>query len=323
MKNIGTSSINKIPGTISPEAQKNLQILIEEFDPEVKYPGPNDLDHWKKIQKEIEIARTPVNEKIVKDYEARVIERESEKLKFLEIIPKNYRESEKIIIYLHGGGYTLHPAKTCLVAGVPVAEYSGKKVVVLDYPLAPHARYTEILQSFANLYDHLLKEGYSEKNIAIYGDSAGGGLAAGGLLMLKDRGFPMPSALVLWSPWSDLLGNGDAYICLRNHDPKLNFENLLSACALAYAPQKEHQNPYISPIYGEYDEAFPPTLIQFGTREIFLSDAVRLYQKMDEQGVEVYLDGHEGMWHAWQKVYQLPEAKRAVEKTCNFFEKYW
>jgi acetyl esterase/lipase len=95
------------------------------------------------------------------------------------------------------------------------------------------------------------------------------------------------------------------------------------SCALAYAPQEEHQNPFVSPIYGTYDNSFPPTLIQIGTREMFLSDAVRLFQKMDDQGVKVTLDVYEGMWHAWQKEYTLPEAKKSVLKTCNFIEKHW
>jgi acetyl esterase/lipase len=133
----------------------------------------------------------------------------------------------------------------------------------------------------------------------------------------------MPASLVLWSPWSDLSGVGDSYISLTDHDPKLHFHNRLVPCALAYAPAETHQNPYVSPIYGNYDSLFPPTLIQVGTREIFMSDAVRLFQKMDQQGVKVTLDAYEGMWHAWQKEYTIPEAERAVFKTCNFFGKYW
>ena len=94
-------------------------------------------------------------------------------------------------------------------------------------------------------------------------------------------------------------------------------------CALAYAPKEEFQNPFISPIYGNYDTSFPPTMIQIGTREIFLSDAVRLFQKMEDQGVEVIFDPYEGMWHAWQKEYTIPEAQKAVQKTWNFINDHW
>lgn len=132
----------------------------------------------------------------------------------------------------------------------------------------------------------------------------------------------MPASLVLWSPWSDLSASGDTYITLKDHDPKLHLKRLLP-CALAYAPPEAHQNPYVSPVYGNYDPGFPPTLIQVGTREIFLSDAVRLFQKMEDQGVKVTMDIYEGMWHAWQKEYSIPEAKKAILKTCDFFEKHW
>ena len=68
---------------------------------------------------------------------------------------------------------------------------------------------------------------------------------------------------------------------------------------------------------------FPPTMIQVGTREIFMSDAVRLFQKMEDQGVEVTFDPYEGMWHVWQKEYTMPEAKKAISKTYKFIEKHW
>ncbi len=316
-----TSTQNKIPETISPEAQQILQNLIEAFDPDSKYPEPTDLSGWKKLQTELDISKSALNEKVVRDFGAKVVEKQSGDLNYLEIYPKNYQQNEKEIIYLHGGGYTFYTAKTSLTGSVPMADRSGKKVIALDYPLAPTANYQIILQHFKNLYNHLLESGHA-KNIAIYGDSAGGGLAAGALLKLKNEGFQMPSSIVLWSPWSDLSATGDSYLTLADRDPKLHLERLMS-CALAYAPQEEHQNPYVSPIYGEFDDSFPPTLIQVGTREMFLSDAVRLFQKMEDQGVEVSFDIYEGMWHAWQKEYTMPESKKAVLKTCNFFEKHW
>ncbi len=321
-KKMNTFISSKIPTTISPEAQKVLQKLIEEFDPDLTYPGPADFAEWEKLQFGAEIAKAAINEKCANDFKVKVLEKETADLQYLEIYPKNYHENEKAIIYLHGGGYVVYSAKSSLTGCVPLADKSGKKVIVLDYPLAPKATFKVILQNFSNLYAHLLQEGYDSKNIAIYGDSSGGGLAAGGLLKLKNEGYPMPASLVLWSPWSDLSGIGDTYISLAHHDPKLHM-NRLYPCALAYAPIEEHQNPYISPVYGEYDASFPPTLIQVGTREIFMSDAVRLFQKMNEEEVEVSLDAYEGMWHVWQKEFETPEAQKAISKTSNFIENHW
>ena len=314
---------NKIPTTISHEAQKTLQDLIEAFDADLKYPAPKDFEQWEKFQKEAEVAKTAMNENVVREFEPKLVEKDSGDLRYLEIYPKNYRQSNKLIIYLHGGGYTFYSAKTSLTGAVPLADQSGVKVISLDYPLAPRANYLVILQCFSDLYKHLLKEGNSPKNIAVYGESAGGGLTAGGLLKLKKEGAPMPASVVLWSPWSDLSGIGDSYLSLPDFDPKLHYKNRLIPCALAYAPAEQHQNPYVSPVYGNYLSGFSPTLIQVGTREIFLSDAVRLFQKMEDQGVEVTMDIYEGMWHAWQKEYSLPEAEKAILKTCKFFEKHW
>ena len=319
-----TNFSKQIPETISPEAQKILQKLMDDFDPDTKYPEPGNFTEWKALQLAAEIAKIPLNEKTVEAFGAKVEDKKFDKINYLEIHPKNYPQSEKVIIYLHGGGYTFYSAKTSLTGAVPLADKSGKKVLALDYPLAPIADFQTITQCFTDFYGQLLLTGTNPKNIAIYGDSAGGGLAAGGLLKLKDDGFPMPASLVLWSPWTDLSAIGDSYLSMVNYDPKLQLKNRLIPCAMAYAPQSEHQNPYVSPVYGKYDSNFPPTMIQIGTREIFLSDAVRLFQKMDEQqGVSVILDPYEGMWHAWQKEYTLPEAKKAIEKTCDFMEKYW
>ena len=313
---------SKIPNTISPEAQKIMYKLIEEFDPELRYPVPENIARWEKLQFGAEIAKAATNEKCVEEFEATVIEKAVKGIKYLEVFPKNYQENDRVIIYLHGGGYTVYSAKATLTGAIPLAENSGRKVIVLDYPLAPQSNFEIILQSFSKLFQHLIKSGVGAKNIAIYGDSAGGGLTAGGLLKLKNEGFPMPASVVLWSPWTDLSGNGDSYLSLADHDPKLH-KNRLYPCALAYAPAEEHQNPYVSPVFGNYDAEFPPTLIQIGTREIFLSDAVRLYQKMQNAGIAVKLDAYEGMWHAWQKEYSMPEAKDAILKTANFIEKHW
>jgi acetyl esterase/lipase len=109
------------------------------------------------------------------------------------------------------------------------------------------------------------------------GDSAGGGLAAGTILKMRDEGLGMPAALVLWSPWTDVTGVGDTYFTLRNDDPLLNVE-LDKSMASAYANLSDQKNPYVSPVYGNFNNGFPPVLIQVGTKDGDLNDSVRLYQ---------------------------------------------
>src|SRR5919112_4314742 len=115
---------------------------------------------------------------------------------------------------------------------------------------------------------------------------------------------------------------GDTYFMLRNDDPFLNID--LDRCmASAYANSSDQKNPYVSPVYGNFSSGFPPTLIQCGTKEVLLSDSVRLYQALDQAGIPVKLDIYEGMPHVFQTtLYKTPESTLAISKTVEFLKKY-
>ena len=157
----------------------------------------------------------------------------------------------------------------------------------------------------------------------LYGDSAGGGLAAGVTLKMRDLGMEMPAALVLWSPWADISETGDTYVTLRDAEPYYTYEHVLAPASLAYAGVADHKNPYVSPVYGDFKQGFPPTLIQGGTKEIFLSNFVRLYQALDQSGQTVKLDIYEGMPHVF--VPTLPasrESQAAIAKVREWTQLY-
>ncbi len=133
----------------------------------------------------------------------------------------------------------------------------------------------------------------------------------------------MPGAVVLWSPWTDITDTGDSYATLADADPVLYYPGNLKNCADAYAAPKDQKNPYVSPVYGDYSKGFPPTLIQVGTKEIFLSNAVRLYQALDNADVSVKLDPYEGMYHVFQAFnWNLPESQLARKKVSAFLDQH-
>src|SRR5262249_42890646 len=147
--------------------------------------------------------------------------------------------------------------------------------------------------------DGLRREGYKPKDIAIYGESAGGALTAGSVLKMRDRGLAMPAAVVLWSPWADIADHGDSAITLEGFAPTYVYPRPLKRAADAYANPKDQKHPYVSPVYGDYAKGFPPTLIQGGTRELFLSHFVRLYRAIDGAGGRAVLDLYDGMPHVF------------------------
>jgi acetyl esterase/lipase len=185
--------------------------------------------------------------------------------------------------------------------------------------LAPFARWEATTGQVVTVFESLLGEGLPATRIAIYGESAGGSLAAGSVLRIRDLGMEMPAALVMWSPWSDITNAGDTYRTLTDVEGSYLYELHLEPAANAYAGPDDLMHPYVSPVYGDYIAGFPPTLIQGGTREIFLSNFVRHYRALDDAGIEVELDLYEGMPHVFQnKLPDSPESRRAVAKTVEW-----
>jgi acetyl esterase/lipase len=196
------------------------------------------------------------------------------------------------------------------------------RTIAVDYTLAPHAKWQKIVGQVVTVFEALLHQGYDMNDLAILGDSAGGGLAAGSTLKLRDLGMGMPAAVVLMSPWGDVTCPGDTYTTLRIAEPFLVYDLHMKNSPDAYADPADQKHPYVSPVYGDYSKGFPPTLIQGGFKEHLLSSFVRLYQAMDMAGVEVKLDLYEGMPHVFQAAAHLPESKVAVRKVANFLKKY-
>jgi epsilon-lactone hydrolase len=313
-RNKTTDTPYYIPTTISPEARSALRSFPYKAV-EKDLPGPDDIEGWQKYWDANEKRWTGFNDSMVLKFEPTLIDTVLGGVSAIEVLPRKWKNNGKVLIYLHGGAYTFFSSRTMLIGAVPIADITGIKVVSVNYTNPPKARYNQILDQVISVIKALLQQGYSLKDIGIYGDSAGGGLAASAVLKMRDTGIGMPAVVVLVSPWTDITDNGDTYHTLKGKDPIIEYGNSLDESSLAYAPAPEHKNPYVSPVYGDYSSGFPPTLIQGGTKEIFLSNFVRQYQVMDQAGITVKLDLYEGMWHVFQEInYDLPESKIAHQK---------
>jgi epsilon-lactone hydrolase len=317
-----------VPETVSPESQYILHMM--QGPQATSLPGPNDIQAWKKIRSYV----PPQSRAIAKDPE--ISKRTTDTLKrypstskkgslggvpVVEIAAENWRENGKVLVYVHGGGYVTGGPEFGL--GGWVSGETGLRIVSVGYTLAPEAKWNQISDQVVSVLHALEEKGYAPKDIAVLGDSAGGGLAAAAILKMRDRGLEIPAALVLWSPWTDIAEIGDTYFTLRQADPLLNYKLLLKNAANAYADPREQKNSYVSPVYGDYSKGFPPTLIQGGTKEIFLSDFVREYRAIDSAGGTAVLDIYEGMPHVFQGIFVgTPEAEQAMTKMKNFLAVY-
>lgn len=309
-----------VPTTISKKGQAALRKFSRAARDAV-LPGPNNLKGWKKVWARNEKYFKTVSQMVRRQYQPSIKARRLGGVPVLDIKPEGWKNNGKVLIYTHGGGYTFFSAESNLNSAVPVAHDTGLRVISVDYTLAPFAKFHQTTDEVIAVIKGLQKEGYGLKDIAIYGDSAGGGLAAGAVLKMRDQGLGLPAAVVLWSPWSDITATGDTYETLKDADPVLYYPGNLKNCAAAYAPPAEQKNPYVSPVYADFTEGFPPTLIQGGTKEIFLSNMVRLYQALDQAGIPVTLDIYEGMWHVFQAYHwNIPESRLARKKMRDFLQ---
>jgi epsilon-lactone hydrolase len=200
---------------------------------------------------------------------------------------------------------------------VPMARATGLRIVSVNYTPAPRAHFDEIQRQIVSVFDALIEAGYAMRDIAIYGESAGGALTASTVLNLRDQGKGMPAAAVFWSPNTDLSSRDDTTVTLDPDDPILTYSTLLANGSKAYAGDVALDDPRVSPLYADLSKGFSPALIVVGTKEMLLSSSVRFYQALEAAGQAVKLDVYEGMWHAFPQ-YGLPESKVAVEKSAKF-----
>lgn len=231
------------------------------------------------------------------------------------LVPAGAAEN-KVILYLHGGGYCLGIVNTNRNFVARVASESGCKVLLADYRLAPENPYPAAVEDVLAAYRWLLSEGFLPENIVIAADSSGCGLTLAALITLRDNGEPLPAALAFMSPVVDLKNMGESMKTRADTDPfQLKPEFYI---ANYYVADHDPAAPLISPLYAEL-QGLPPMLIHGSDYDIFLSDSVRLAEKALKAGVDVTLKVWEKMWHNFHmSAGLLPEGRAALREIYSF-----
>jgi len=228
--------------------------------------------------------------------------------------------AHRAILFLHGGGYVLGSAKAYRGLASQVAVRAGVAVFVAEYPLAPEHVFPAASEAAAAVRRWLGSQGVSE--VALVGDSAGGGLA---LSVLGDTATTSPAiaAIAVFSPWLDLAMTGASVASPDVHDPIFIQPEMLGGPAAAYLAGADPKDGRASPLYA-VPEVLPPLLIQVGSDEILLDDARRYAQAAAAKGGEVQLDIFEGLHHVFQGATRdLPAARRALDAVAAFLNGHW
>ena len=230
-------------------------------------------------------------------------------------------KQDKAILYLHGGAFTMGSCNTHRVLASRFALASNTPVLLPEFRLAPEFPFPASLEDCVNVYYGLINNGFSPKKIDIVGDSSGGNLALVLSELLGNFIIPLPAALVCLLPWVDLSLSRDSLITLAKLDPICNLDICRYHAGL-YAGEKDKRLPLVSQVFAEL-QGFPPILIQVGTKDIFLSDAIRLKDRASKEEVDVTFEIWDGMWHVWHIFAAfVPEAQRAIDKAGAFIRKH-
>jgi monoterpene epsilon-lactone hydrolase len=226
-------------------------------------------------------------------------------------------QAESVILYFHGGVYVIGTAAASVPLVSELVRRTGSKAVTLEYRLGPEHPYPAAVEDARAAYEGLLAQGIAPAQIALAGESAGGGLAVATLLALREAGVPLPSCGYLMSPYVDLTLSGQTLAEKRDVDPVLTPAGLRVRVP-DYVAGADARDPLISPVFGDLRE-LPPLLIQVGSHEILLSDAVRLAERAAICNVPVTLEVTPGVPHVFQGFAGLlDEAGAALDRAADF-----
>jgi epsilon-lactone hydrolase len=230
-------------------------------------------------------------------------------------------EPRHVVLYFHGGVYVLGDAFQAADLASQVGRRTRGKVISVDYRLAPEHPYPAAVDDALAAYEALLQNGTAPSDIAFAGESAGGGLAIATLVNARDHGLPLPAAALVMSPYADLTLAGTTMETKREADPLLSRENLQSRIS-DYTAGRDAASGLISPIFAELS-GLPPLIIQAGTHEVLLDDAVRLARQAATADVEVTLDITPRVPHVFQAYYPiLDEATAALDRAGQLLSVY-
>ena len=285
---------------------------------------PKDAAGWKNFVNGIAAANVPIVQTLEGKFAVSVTPTMIAGVKAFIVAPATTpeRNRNRLLVNVHGGGYVLFPGESGLGEAVLMAGFGGFKVISIDYRMPPDFPFPAAMDDAMTVWKEVVKT-TDPQNMAIFGTSTGGGMTLAMILRAKDEHLPLPAAIAPGTPWSDLTDTGDSYETNEWVDNVLvTWYGWLGRAAKLYAAGHDLKEPQLSPVYGDFS-GFPPTILTTGTRDLFLSNTVRVHRKLRRTGVEADLNVYEGQSHA-QYLFNpdAPETREVFTDIANFFDKH-
>jgi monoterpene epsilon-lactone hydrolase len=204
-----------------------------------------------------------------------------------------------------------------------MAGLGGYKVIGVDYRLLPEHPFPAAMDDAMAVWKEAIKS-TKPVDIGVFGSSVGGSMVLSLVQRAKREGLPLPGAVMSGTPWSDLSKTGDSYYTNDGVDGTLSYDAFWSGVAKLYANGRDLKDPLVSPLYGDFS-GFPPTFLVSGTRDLFLSNTVRVEQKLLQAGVPTELVVEEGQYHMAYldaAMVDAPESTELYSYIAEFFNTY-
>ncbi|MBV8974830.1 MAG: alpha/beta hydrolase [Sinobacteraceae bacterium] len=306
------------PTTISLEARAALSLGAG--TPMTTYPAPGDLEGWQRALKDSAAIWDPVANEMLGRSRCRLDTRSLGGVStYLCKPPEADVSGRPLYIYIHGGAFVFGSGRYAMAFGAKAADELGLTTVSVDYRTPPADPFPAALEDCFAVYRELLGERQSRR-IIIGGSSAGGNLAAAVTLLIRDRGLELPAAVILLTPEVDLTESGDTF--RANAFLDVNLKRGVPECNALYAAGHDLTDPYLSPLYGDFTRGFPPTFIQSGTRDLFLSNSVLMHRKLRRAGIDAELHVWEAMPHASFGFGAVPENEEIGVELRRFIARH-
>src|SRR5437762_2086302 len=309
-----------VPGTVSPEVQK---LIAQPLNPAYnQIPATNE--EWKKQIGALEAATVKGLPALRAALKVKVALTTLGSVAAYLVEPEKLpaKNRNRLLVHVHGGCFASFSGESATVEAIYMAGIGGFKVLSVDYRVPPDHPYPAPLDDAMIAWKAATKMA-KPKNMAIFGSSAGGNLTLAMVLRAKQEKLPLPGAIAPGTPMSDLTGAGDSF------QTNAMVDNVLVAyganCdkrAALYTAGHDLKDPLLSPVYADM-RGFPPTILTTGTRDLLLSNTVRVHRKLREAGVEAVLQVFEGQSHAqYYRDVGAPETKEAFTEIARFFDKH-
>lgn len=281
-----------IPSGLSPGAQAQL---ARGTLSNPAWPAVDDIPAWRALIASMDEMGLAGLSMMAQSVQADVEEIDVDGVRVFVATPHGLAADDtSVYLDIHGGALLWGGGPICRVMSLITAGMVGAKVWAVDYRMPPDHPYPAPVDDCVAAYRALLKT-HAPETVVIGGPSAGGNIAAATILKARDQGLPLPAGAVLMTPELDLTESGDTFSTLLGVDTALT--NRLMPANLLYAGGHDLTDPYVSPLFGDFSRGFPPTFLHSGTRDLFLSNTVRMHRALRANDIEAELHVFEAATH--------------------------